>query len=53
MSFRKPSLVENSRRAALFIFVEFDDEVFRLCPAAQLVSGMALLCFAGGSFKAA
>ena len=34
------------------LFVEFDDEVFCLCPAAKCVSGMALLCFAGGSFKA-
>ena len=28
-------------------------EVFSLCPAAKCVSGMALLCFTGGSFKAA
>jgi hypothetical protein len=31
------------------LFVEFDDEVFRLCPAAKCVSGMAFVCFAGGS----
>jgi hypothetical protein len=29
------------------LFVQFDDEVFCLCPAAKCVSGMALCCFAG------
>jgi hypothetical protein len=28
---------------------EFDDEAFRLCPAAKYVSGKAVLCFAGPS----
>jgi hypothetical protein len=34
------------------LFAEFNYEAFRLCPALKCVSCMALLYFAGGSFKA-
>ena len=34
------------------LFAEFDDEGFRLCPAAKCISGMALVCFAGDFLKA-
>jgi hypothetical protein len=34
------------------LFVELDDEAFRLCPIAKGVSSISLLCFAGGSLKA-
>jgi hypothetical protein len=36
---------------ATFLFAEFDDEAFPLRPATKCVSRMALLFFAGGSFK--
>jgi len=42
--------INRSRWSSLF--AEFDDEAFCLCPAAKCVSGMALVCFGGGSLKA-
>jgi hypothetical protein len=33
------------------LFAEFDNKVLCLCPAATCISGIALLCFAGRSFK--
>jgi hypothetical protein len=39
-------------RTAAALFSDFDDEAFCFCPAAKCVSGIARLCFAGGSLKA-